>query len=708
MELNKFTNQTVQKGFCEGVAGCLEHNELLAAALEDARKNERQIVVCWLDLKNAFGSIRHNLLQTALKGYSVPVNIRKILFNYYNQLIFSIVNKNWKTKVMPFEIGLFQGCCLSPVLFKLVFSLLERKLLSSKAKGYKFKSNKETPPVLTFVDDTTLVSSKVKVVKNLLHQMENFCLWTNCLQMKPAKCYTLALARIKSKFKEYDPCLTVHGEKVQIVQEGAPFKFLGRHLDFKGRDAGVDSWKALFLSFLIKVENLHIMGPKKAWIYQHVLLSHLTWAFLLYDFPVSALQDLERESVKLLKKWFLLSRSTDPSILFRPTQNFGLGISNITVRYKQLRCVKHCLLKKSKDDAVTHLAKDKSTMEIESRAEFYQMFISGANSKGRGLGWSTNDESQSDIMKRIVLEDYVQDREVHALQLKMQNDWVCVGEFCIPPRLAWKSIMYDWSPALLKFYLNAFQYTLPDPSNLKKWGKVSEEENVCQLCKKTPCTARHILTGCKVALEESRYTYRHDKVLRIVREAVSLSIAQSNKYRTSTNLNAIYFIKQGEKAKETQQKTLPSSCLFSAKDWQILMDLNNNHYIFPPELYITSQCPDILAFSVESKQVLLIELTVPWEENMPNQHLEKTRRYEEIVLGLRMRGFRTHFFAVEIGARGLPGKSMHHLLKSLGLSRKHRNTFIERMSKTATEASFIIWLNRGRQWGGCEVSVEAS
>lgn len=56
---SRFTNQMIQKGFYEGAAVCLEHNKLLADALEDAHRHERQIVVCWL--KNAFGSIRNNL-----------------------------------------------------------------------------------------------------------------------------------------------------------------------------------------------------------------------------------------------------------------------------------------------------------------------------------------------------------------------------------------------------------------------------------------------------------------------------------------------------------------------------------------------------------------------------------------------------------------------------------------------------------------------
>src|SRR5689334_50789 len=40
--------------------GCLEHSFAMFEALLDAKFHQRQIVVSWLDLKNAYGSVRHN------------------------------------------------------------------------------------------------------------------------------------------------------------------------------------------------------------------------------------------------------------------------------------------------------------------------------------------------------------------------------------------------------------------------------------------------------------------------------------------------------------------------------------------------------------------------------------------------------------------------------------------------------------------------
>jgi hypothetical protein len=64
MTQNKFISQ-VQKGFKAETPGCffLEHSFAMYEALLDAKLNQRQIVVAWLDLCNAYGSVKHNAVR---------------------------------------------------------------------------------------------------------------------------------------------------------------------------------------------------------------------------------------------------------------------------------------------------------------------------------------------------------------------------------------------------------------------------------------------------------------------------------------------------------------------------------------------------------------------------------------------------------------------------------------------------------------------
>ena len=66
--------------------GCLEHSFAMYEALLNAKHNQRQIVVAWLDLCNAYGSVRHNLVQFVLEWYHVPEFIRVLILNYYDKI----------------------------------------------------------------------------------------------------------------------------------------------------------------------------------------------------------------------------------------------------------------------------------------------------------------------------------------------------------------------------------------------------------------------------------------------------------------------------------------------------------------------------------------------------------------------------------------------------------------------------------------------
>ena len=55
--------------------------------------------------------------------------------------------------------------------------------------------------------------------------------------------------------------------------------------------------------------------------------------------------------------------------------------------------------------------------------------------------------------------------------------------------------------------------TLPTPMSLAQWNIIVCP--VCPLCCSNQPTTNHILTGCFTALDQGRYTWRHDSVLQV-------------------------------------------------------------------------------------------------------------------------------------------------------------------------------------------------
>ncbi len=148
---------------------------------------------------------------------------------------------------------------------------------------------------------------------------------------------------------------------------------------------------------------------------------------------------------------------------------------------------------------------------------------------------------------------------------------------------------------------------IPSPANLFVWGKV--ETPACPLCSKTG-THEHIQSSCYLAQGDGRYRWRHDQVLKTIAEAISKGIGKNRKSNITTRM--IAFVKEGEQPK---RKNNCVGLLFTARDWSLTVDLDRQLKI-PAHITQTMLRPDIVLVSESTKQFMLLELTVPWEERM--------------------------------------------------------------------------------------------
>lgn len=89
---------------------------------------------------------------------------------------------------------------------------------------------------------------------------------------------------------------------------------------------------------------------------------------------------------------------------------------------------------------------------------------------------------------------------------------------------------------------------------------------------------------------------------------------------------------------------------------------------FPAEIITTSLRPDIVIWSARAKAVIMVELTVPWEEHMESAYERKKDKYAELAAMCSQAGWRPFTFPVEVGCRGFTGTSTQRLLKTLGVT----------------------------------------
>ncbi len=80
--------------------------------------------------------------------------------------------------------------------------------------------------------------------------------------------------------------------------------------------------------------------------------------------------------------------------------------------------------------------------------------------------------------------------------------------------------------------------------------------------------------------------------------------------------------------------------LFNKGTLEVNSHLKSTHkYFFPPDIVETVKRPDINIYSAVTKNVIIIELTVPSEENLANANARKKCKYEDLVAECENRGW---------------------------------------------------------------------
>jgi hypothetical protein len=297
------------------------------------------------------------------------------------------------------------------------------------------------------------------------------------------------------------------------------------------------------------------------------------------------------------------------------------------------------------------------------------------------------------LVSQRIEEDEDGQRRVHLMNCAMQGEFMKFDNL-MERDLSWQCLLYDLTPSLLKFAVKSQLNVLATPDNLQRWRVGTF---LCKLCGVTAPTQAHIFSSCKTALLQRRYKYRHDEVLRVLFDAVKRRVADSSAgERAAATDSEIRFHRAGEKPPPARRSTR-TSILDSASDWQCIADLTElGAYCFPLNVALAEKKPDIVVWSPSTKQVVLLELTVPNEVNVAAARKRKLASYEELISDCRSNGYRSTCLTAEVGTRGFIAEQTQRDLLQLGIwSRQLKN----QLRDTALRGSYAIYVHRNdREW----------
>jgi hypothetical protein len=690
---NQYVDTSVQKGGVPGFSGCVEHTSCITQLIREARMNNKDLTVVWLDLANAYGSIPHKLIEVALHHYHIPDHVKGLITEYLEGIHLRFTVGDKMTRWQRLEKGIVTGCTISVVLFIMGMNLIINAG-KRETRGPKTDSGVYVPSSRGFMDDMTLTTTSPIQARWMLTALEETVSWAR-MKFKAKKSRSLIIKRgqVSQRFT-----LQVQGENIPSIVE-SPIKCLGKWFDSSLKDKNNTAQvKQQLQEGLKQIDQTGLPGKFKTWLYQHGLLPRLLWPLMLYEITSTAVEGLERTINRHLRRWLGVPPSFSSIGLYGRSNQLQLPISSVMEEYKVSKARMVVTLKDSKDEMIRKAgietrtgrkwSASRAVQQAESRLRHKD--IVGTTAVGRqGLGttstqrWST----ASDVEKRKMIQNEIrlseeETRKARAVELGLQGAWTRWST--TERKLTWADL-WQYEPLRLSFLLRSVYDLLPSPANLHRWGLV--EDPRCPLCDKKG-TMEHVLSSCQVALTQGRYRWRHDKVLQEL--ASTLDRERRRKRETKKTREWISFVKEGQ-----TRKTPPvtsTSVLDESDHWEMKADLGRR-LVFP-DIVHTTQRPDIVIWSPNNKKLVVIELTVPWETRCEEAFERKKTKYTELVEQCQQQGWRCWLFPVEVGARGFAAQSLWKTLGNLGVKGQERKGTVRAVCQAAERASSWLWLRR--------------
>ena len=495
----------------------------------DSRNSRKNVSMAWIDVRKAFDSVSHEWLLEMMFLHKFPswlCNTIKRLCQSWNTKITVRTRQGMETSdVIHFNKGLPQGDALCPRLFTLCLNPVSWKLKASE--GYK-----PSKPIngkithLLYIDDMKIYATSESKLDRVL-KTTKVAMADIGLDFNEKKC---AIAHVKRGVLDSRPNSTHVGESqiIESLKEGENYKFLGVLENSKQEDTLV-LWGAskLFLQRLSVVWSSPLSDYHKVVASNQYALAVLMYPMWTQSWPIAELQQLDRESRKILKENGGYHPMGTTDLLYLPRKFGGRGLKSVESTYKNIKVKTAIKLYANEDPTMRMVREFEEKCERTGRRSLKKDTERYASERGLYLKLSypcptANTEEGEElpgekvgVMMRIKEEE---SRTEEVRQQKWQgkliearwDDADVIG--CFSWLCRWKTAPTHTVAGVYELY----QQLLPTKIYQQYKTKTSNNTDVkCRMCGKAMESVPHVLSGCS-ALAQSKYKTRHDATLKVL------------------------------------------------------------------------------------------------------------------------------------------------------------------------------------------------
>ena len=315
-----------QKGFLP-MEGCAEHSFTMESIIADAKRRRKDLRILWLDLRNAFGSVPHDLLWLMMNKLKVPVQFIEVCKEVYAGSSQRIRCKEGFTNDIQLKVGIKQGCPLSPLLFNIALEAL-LPVLDRRGVGYKLE-NGSAGKQLVYADDISILSSSKEEIQDTLRLVKEFTDWSS-LAINVRKCGCLSMINSSSRGRYVEPFSPEFGgQRIPALLWEDAYRYLGVEVGRLRPDTATTQLSRQILEVVDTILDSRLADWQKVDAINLFALSKVNYLLSTSILNRTWAAKLDSEVRKRVKKSLRLPVRTLCAFFHLPCGMGGLGLTSI-------------------------------------------------------------------------------------------------------------------------------------------------------------------------------------------------------------------------------------------------------------------------------------------------------------------------------------------------------------------------------------------